>query len=80
MRTFNIAPNQIVTISELNGFRYESFTSYGQHVATSKNGVITLNGDWWDYSKTTRKWFCKWSGYADKKAVLNAIKDGLIVY
>ena len=51
----NPAANQVVEENR----RMAIFYSYGTKIATvhKSTGGTTLNGEWWDYSATTRRYF-----------------------
>lgn len=60
------------------------FQSYDTTIAIFSNHVMTVGG-FWDYSKTTSKYLYIFlsamiGGKWNRKEVLNAIKDGYIIY
>ena len=45
-----------------NGMQGEFFQSYNSIVAISRQGVVTLDRDTWQYSRTTMKYLSKFLG------------------
>jgi hypothetical protein len=60
------------------------FQSYETLICTWQNHELTLNGSWWDYSNTTRKYFYMFLrehtnlNITNKKDMLEAIKNNTV--
>ena len=59
-----------------------TFQSYSTKIAVIKNGKVSLNYNYWDYSRTTLKYLCLflrqngWGEIKGKKEVERFIKSG----
>lgn len=58
--SYQIGPNHVVLIAD----GWQTLYSYGSPAArrSLEGGTITLHPDYWSYSKTTRKFVCKFLG------------------
>ena len=74
----NAVRNQFI-INDNEGLHFQS---YRTHIATIASGVVSLNANMWDYSKTTSKYlyqFLRQNGWYEikgKQDVLRLIKNG----
>ena len=73
----NPVPNQFI----LSTGEEVVFKSYSTIICAWRDGVLYLNGSWWDHSATTRKYFKEFVnnyttlGYLDKKQFLKLIES-----
>jgi hypothetical protein len=71
----NLVQNQFVITTDEEII----FKSYDTIICAWRDGVLYLNGEWWDYSATTRKYFKEFVnnyttlGYVEKKQFLKLI-------
>jgi hypothetical protein len=72
-RIENMAINQIVEFTD-DG---RNFYSYGSLIATISNGNITINKQFYKYSRTTSKWLAKFL-CSTQKEIAKGIKSGNI--
>jgi hypothetical protein len=70
----NLANNQMVEFTD----EARNFYSYGSLIATiSNNGNITINKQYYKYSRTTSKWLAKFL-CSTQKEIAESIKSGNI--